>query len=415
VLGLLAALALVSAYLGTLLSQTLTFAAGEFGAGTAAQGVLLAAARLGVVATLFATAAADRLGRRRLLRATLLGACVVMGSVAAAPALVWFGVGQTVARGLVNAADIIVLVLATEEVPARCRAYAASLLALVGGLGSGMVVWLLPLADVAPWGWRLLYLPPLAFFPLAAWAAHHLPESRRYLAAEAARLRLRGRRAHFGRANRRRLGLLAGAAFLLLLFAAPASQFQNEFLRDERGFSAARVTAFTLLSGTPAGLGVWLGGRLAEGIGRRRVGAIGLTGGSLLIALSYLSDGALLWGASVVGTVIAALTIPAMRVYGPELFPTRLRSRANGVTTTAGMAGSAVGVLAVGWLAERWGGLGPPIALLAVGPLVVAALVVAIYPETANRTLEELNPDDELDGGPAASTSTRSDVASLAP
>ena len=75
------------------------------------------------------------------------------------------------------------------------------------------------------------------------------------------------------------------------MFAAPASQFQNEFLRDERGFSAARVTAFTLLSGTPAGLGVWLGGRLAEGVGRRRVGAVGLVGGSLLITLSYLSDG----------------------------------------------------------------------------------------------------------------------------
>jgi MFS family permease len=393
-LGLLATLALVSAYLGTLLSQTLTFAAGDFGASKASQGFVLAAARIGVAATLAATVAADRIGRRRLLRSTLMVACLVMGMVAAAPALIWFGAGQTVGRGLTNAADIILLVLAVEEMPARCRAYAASILALVGGLGSGMVVWLLPLADLGRGGWRLIYLPPLVFLPIVAWAGRQLPESRRFLAAEAHAMERGATRPRFEGATRQRLALLAGAAFLLLLFATPASQFRNEFLRDERGFSAARVAAFTLVSGTPAGLGVWLGGRLAETIGRRRVGAGGLVGGGVLVAISYLSHGWALWSASVAGTVLAATTIPAMRVYGAELFPTRLRGRANGITNVAAVAGSVVGVLVVGGLAGHWEGLGRPIALLALGPLVVAALVVTVYPETADRTLEDLNPTD---------------------
>jgi MFS family permease len=394
VLSLLASLALVSAYLGTLLSQTLTFAAREFGTGKAAQGVVLAAARLGVGVTLAATVAADRVGRRRLLRGSLTIACVVMGLVAAAPGIVWFGAGQTVARALTNAADIIVLVVATEEMPVRARAYAVSVLALVGGLGSGMVVWLLPVTDQGVGAWRLIYLPPLLFLPLVVWAGRHLPESHRFVAAEARARHAGEQRPRFDPQARRRLWLLAIAAFLLLVFASPASQFQNEFLRDERGFSGAKVTVFTLLSGTPAGLGVWFGGRLAESVGRRRIGATGLVGGSVLVALSFLSRGWALWTFSVVGTVVAALTVPAMRVYGPELFPTRLRGRANGVTNVAGVTGSVVGVLLAGALAGPWGGLGRPIALLALGPVAVAVLVLACYPETANRSLEDLNPTD---------------------
>lgn len=403
VLALLATLTLVSSYLGTLLSQTLTFAAADFGASKSAQGVLLAAARLGIIATLVATTAADRVGRSRLLRSTMLVACVAMGAVTVAPALLWFGVGQTVGRGLTTAADVIIIILAAEEMPTRCRAWATAVLALIGGLGSGMVVWLLPLADLGSAAWRVIYVPPLLFLPLVWWAGRQLPESRRFLLA-AGEGRQSGadgptsghrpvERPRFDAEDRRRLALLAVAAFLVLVFAAPASQFQNEFLRDERGFSAARITVFTLLSGTPAGLGVWFGGRLAEGVGRRRVGAVGLAGGAILVGFSFLSHGALLWGLSIVGTMLAGLTVPAMRVYGPELFPTRLRAKANGITTLLGVSGSVVGVLVAGAFGDRYG-LGPPIALLMLAPITVAVLVITVYPETANRTLEELNPRD---------------------
>jgi MFS family permease len=398
VLSLLATLTLVSSYLGTLLSQTLTFAAADFGASKSAQGVLLAAARLGIVATLIATAAADRVGRSRLLRITMLAGCLAMGAVAFAPALLWFGLGQTVSRGLTTAADVIIIILAAEEMPTRCRAWATAVLALIGGLGSGMVVWLLPLADADRSAWRVIYLPPLLFVPLVWWAGRRLPESRRFLVAarerehrEASGIPLPPPR--FDAADRRRLALLAVAAFLILVFAAPASQFQNEFLRDERGFSALRITIFTLLSGTPAGLGVWFGGRLAEGVGRRRVGAVGLAGGAVLVGLSFLSHGAPLWALSIVGTMLAGLTVPAMRIYGPELFPTRLRARANGITTLVGVTGSVVGVLIAGTVGDRYG-LGLPIAALALAPIIVAVLVITVYPETANRTLEELNPRD---------------------
>jgi MFS family permease len=98
--------------------------------------------------------------------------------------------------------------------------------------------------------------------------------------------------------------------------------------------------------------------------------------------------------ASLVGSIVTAVTVPALAVYGPELFPTSLRGRANGYLSLAGVLGSGVGLAIAGRLADHFGRFGPGIALLGVGPLIVAALVVALYPETAHLELEELNPED---------------------
>ena len=53
-----------------------------------------------------------------------------------------------------------------------------------------------------------------------------------------------------------------------------------------------------------------------------------------------------------------------------------------------------LGLAAAGYLSQRWGGLGPALALLSIGPLLMAVLVLVAYPETAHRELEDLNPED---------------------
>ena len=50
--------------------------------------------------------------------------------------------------------------------------------------------------------------------------------------------------------------------------------------------------------------------------------------------------------------------------------------------------------LVAGRLTDRWDGLGPAQAVLAIGPLLMAVLVLVAYPETVHRELEELNPID---------------------
>ncbi|MBK5222690.1 MAG: MFS transporter [Acidimicrobiia bacterium] len=390
VLAMLGALSIVGGYLGTLITQTITFAADRFDADDSAQGLTLALVRIGVVLALFIVAASDRRGRRLLLLGTATAAILVAATGALAPSLFWLGSSQTVARGLSTALALLVGIVAAEELPAGSRAYGVSVMALAGGLGAGMCVWVLPLADLGPDAWRILYLVPLAALPIVLRVSRLLPESRRFVV-------------HRGHApigvDRSRLGLLAVSGFLASVFLAPASQFQNEFLRTERGFSASRISAFTLLTTTPAGIGVAVGGRLADVRGRRRVAAVGLLGGAGFTVAAYVTSGWPMWSLSGLGSIIAAATVPALGVYGPELFPTTGRGRANGIITLIGVVGSSVGLLAAGYLSERLGGLGPAMAILAIGPVLLAVLILTRYPETAHRELEDLNPGDRDPAG----------------
>ena len=89
--------------------------------------------------------------------------------------------------------------------------------------------------------------------------------------------------------------------------------------------------------------------------------------------------------------------MPALSVYGPELFPTSLRGRANGIIAATAMGGSVVGLMAAGRLADAFDSFGPTMAILAGAPLLMAILIYKRFPETAHRELEELNPQDASD------------------
>jgi putative MFS transporter len=101
-----------------------------------------------------------------------------------------------------------------------------------------------------------------------------------------------------------------------------------------------------------------------------------------------------LWAWGVADRLLGYAVAPALAVYGPELFPTWLRSRATGVVGIAYAAGGVVGLITVGALSDHFGTFGPAFSLLALGPAVLVVLIVVAYPETAQRPLEELNPDD---------------------
>jgi len=387
ILSRLCGLSMLAGYLGTTLTQTLTFAADEFGASQAAQGTTLSAVRVGVLLSLVLMGAADRRGRKRLLTVCAVGGAVASAAGALSPSLWVLGGTQTFARAFSTALALLIGVVAAEEMPAGGRAYAASVLAMTAALGAGLAVALVVFADAAPWAWRIIYVVPVLLLGLFLKVADRLPESRRFVRPHG-QATLRG--------HRGRLALLGASGFFALLFLAPVSQFQNEFLKDEHGFSAPMLALFTFATSTPAGIGIVVGGKLADQRGRRIVGAIGMVGGAAFLALSYQLSGPGIWLAWLMGATLAAMTVPALGVYGPELFPTALRGKANGLITVGSVVGSAVGLTVAGRLGDHFGRLGPGIAMLGLGPLVVAALVILFYPETAHLELEELNPEDAL-------------------
>lgn len=389
-LGLLAGIQIIDGYLGSVLTQTITFAADEFGHGNEAQGWVQGVVRAGVLIALVAGAAADKRGRRLLLIGSGVAACAFTALGGFSPNLWVLGGSQLAARGLSTALGILIVIVAVEEMPTRSRTYAASVLTLSAGLGSGMTVWILPVVDLSDRGWRAIYLAALVGVVVVVSLGRQLPESRRFVEAkpkkpETPRLR---------KLRQNRLLLLATSSFLLAIYWAPATGFRNDFLKDERGFSGLATTVFTIITSAPIAVGMLLGGYLAERYGRRRVGALGVVLGAICISASYQLGGSAMWLATFLGGLFGALAIPALAVYGPELFGTHSRGRSNGTLVTFGVIGSAIGLYAVGKLSDQTLAVGPAMMMLTVGPLIVAALILFLFPETAGLELEEINPED---------------------
>lgn len=415
VVGYLGVLAIVNGYIGTVIGQTLTFAADDFcgqfdvsaeGLQTcidpahdkSARANVFTVARIAIVLSLALAVAADRFGRKRAMTVAVIISCTATALGALAPSLGVLAATQIVARGLATGVSILIAVFAAEELPPKSRAYGVSMLVLLAGLGSGMVVWVLPSADLADWGWRIVYALGLLFLPAAAWSAGKLPVTRRFAVSTRSTARESLRELRSSPKLRRRLLLLGFGALLATIFSTPASQFDNQFLRDELGFSASRISLFTVVTGTPIGLGVLASGMLADRAGRRPIGAIGTAIGASMTLLSFFSGGVAIWVVRSIGVVLGAgLAVPALAVYGPELFPTRLRSTANALIITFGVVGSVIGLQLVGRLAERWDAFGPALGVAAIGPALLVILILTLYPETANLTLEEINDEPDLD------------------
>ena len=79
---------------------------------------------------------------------------------------------------------------------------------------------------------------------------------------------------------------------------------------------------FTLVTATPAGIGLIIGGRLADISGRRRIIAIGLPSATALVVLSYSVGGPVMWFSVFAAGMLGGITFPAVAVYRTELFLT---------------------------------------------------------------------------------------------
>jgi MFS family permease len=448
VMATLAALVSVQGFLAALLPETLTYAASEMHVGTFGQGVVFALVELSALPALLALVLADRRGRRSVvLWAT--GAAAVLSELGGfTNSANWLAVTQVSAGALVAAAGIAAIVVAVEEVPRGCRAWAVGVLGMAGGFGGGGPLLLLPLAGTGPGGWRWLYWLSLLSLPVVAVCAQQLPESRRWVTAEAREQGEMGARVTpegaglvaarplaprpspgpglaespgaatatstslIGRARTRvapwagsatgRLLLVCAGAVLFALFASPASQFQTEFLRQQRHYSALGISGLQQAAGTIGALGVLVGGRLADTHGRRPVAVACVLGATATTLWSYVAHGWLMWFATTSGQFFLYATAPVLGVYGAELFATTSRARSAGLVAASSSVGGVSGLLAVGALAGHFGTLGPALGVLAAGPALLVLLLIVAYPETAGVSLEDLAPPPHGPGRPAA-------------
>src|SRR4029453_9606496 len=80
----------------------------------------------------------------------------------------------------VNACLIVAGIATVEEAPEGARAFAAAMFALALGVGVGLSVAFLPLADLDDYGWRISFLASAAAVLLLPVIARQLLETHRY-------------------------------------------------------------------------------------------------------------------------------------------------------------------------------------------------------------------------------------------
>jgi MFS family permease len=386
VLGLLAAASMSSAFVNTVFTQTVPFAAADFGIDNRGIGVAGSVVRAGIILSLPAAFLADRLGRRRIIAITAWLAPSITALGALAPTFTILVITQAIGRPMGLALAFLVAVVAAEEMPRTCRAYAISVMAMASGLGAGIAVMALPLADLAGNGWRLVFMVSLVWLVVAVDISRRLPETERFVhrTTDAAPL------------DRVRFVLLGVVAVSANLFVSPASFFQNVYLRDLRGYSAALIAIFTLVTATPAALGLILGGRMADERGRRRLIAVCIPISTVFLVAAFSVPGSPMWISAFIGGFLGSVAYPAMAVYRAELFPTGSRGKVAGVLSAVALLGGIIGLLAAGSLLDTGWGYGQVMGVLGLGQLITVVVIMLGYPETAKQSLEDLNPTDPV-------------------
>lgn len=387
ILLLIALASMSSAFVNTLFTQTVAYAADEFDVGRTGQGVGAAIVRWGIIISLPLVALADRHGRRPLIIGVAWCAPLVSALGALSPSFEFLVATQAIGRPLGLTLDILIAVVAIEEMPRNARAYATGLLALISGIGAGVAVASLPLADLGQSGWRYVYLISLVWTITAFVITKHLPESKRFIP----RLEVTNEMRVVAKAAlRRNIGRICSVVFLTNLYIATASIFQNRYLKEQRDYSAAMIAIFTLATSSPAAIGLLLGGRLADKKGRRVLGATMVPLGALLLALSFTTSGISMWLTAIAGGIAFGMSYPAMAVYRGELFPTSVRSLAGGIIMTSALVGGSFGLIGGGLFLDNNISYGSVMMWLVLGPVLASLIVWFRYPETAHLSLEEI-------------------------
>lgn len=382
VLTLFGVIGIAQGWAGAAITHTLPFVQQEFDLSDARVFDLMAVVRAVALLALLLSWWSDRSGRRRPL---LIAFFILTASnlvTALTPGLAAFTVSQSIARiGTIAIAALAIVVLA-EEVGSAIRGYAIAIYTLLGSLGTGIGLLLRPLADSSVDAWRLLFALsalPLLALPLIA---RRLGESRAFeRPPERPRLGAVLDRVYAGRFWR-----MALLSFALSAFSSPVANLALIRLENGLEWSTASASLMLVFTSTPGvTLGLLIGGRMADLVGRRPTEAVSIVVGVVGGVLFYSTAG---WpmGIGIFLSVLGASAFaPAFASHRSELFPTAIRSTASAWLVNAAIIGGLAGFAAGRFVVDAWG-LSATIGVLGAFLLVSATTIIGL-PETRGLNL----------------------------
>jgi putative MFS transporter len=397
VLGLVSLVSLFEQYDLYLFALNLPLIQRELGIGESRLGFLGGLVNAGSAPAVLLAGLADRLGRRRLLLVTVVAYTLCTGATAFATTGAAFVALQFLARIFAATESLLAVVVIAEEFNPEDRGWGVGALGAITACGAGLASLLFGFVNHLPYGWRSLYLVGLVPLACLTWWRRAMPETQRFAAlARTERGRPAARSAPLAALLRDypgRLAAVAGATFLLWIVWSSALIFAPKYLLDVQHWQPAWIAALSFGGGAIGIIGNPVAGRMSDRFGRRPVTALFAAGFGASTAAFYSASGLLvipLWILLIFTSMGASVTISAC---GAEMFPTSARSTASGVRSAASTLGGITGLALVSLLYRVTGSNWLAITLLAVAPFLAAALVLACFPETSGRPLEEIAPE----------------------
>jgi MFS family permease len=364
-------------------------------------GSLFALLRFGTLFSLALAVFADRVGRRRLLIASVAGCALCNLATAFAQsglALAWWQLG---ARCFLGGQILLAGVVVSEELSAENRGWGLGLLSAVGGLGGGLTLLVYAFVDQLPYGWRFLFIVGSFGLLCVPWLWSSLKETRRFSehqsrvdvgpAAGPAGQPLRDIVRRHGWRLAAMMGFIAPVALIL----EPGSVFVSKHLQGDLGYSPGGVGLLMAVCGIATPLGNMLSGTISDRLGRKPLTILMSLLLSVAVALFYNGTGTL---AVALGLALLFLSLGSIMVLhtalATELFPTAFRSTAAGVREAVGTVGASMGLWILSLLYVATGSHAVSITwVLLLTP--ISPFILLFIPETARRELEEIAPDSE--------------------
>lgn len=363
----------------------------SFGLSQSAADLWVAGVYLGAAPALWLGRRADRHGRRGVLLAAVAGYTICSVATALSPDIAVFVAVQFLARCFLAVQVAVAWTVAAEELPPDSRGFGFGILALASALGTGWGA-ILEASLLSPLhaSWRWIYAASLPVVIVLIVLRRSLPESTRYAHLVSSGGMHGDARALLRPPYLARL-LLIGGAVLIANLTTQATVFAIDYMQTDRhlGTSAAN---FILVGAGAITLPVLTGaGKLSDRLGRRPVCAVALVVHAVGIVLFFnvATNAPLLLATLALAYVGLFGAWTTGSAFGVEAFPTALRAMAGSSVTMAKLSGQCASFIVSALLLRSGHSPGHVVLLLALGPLVAAALIGRFFPETSGGELAD--------------------------
>ncbi|MDA0820989.1 MAG: MFS transporter [Proteobacteria bacterium] len=382
-----------------IINLALPYLGTEFGVDSQTLGSAVGLINVGTILAFIPVRLADRYGRRPVFLCAVLGYTMFTLLSASSFGLYDFVAYQFFARMFMVTEISLAAIILTEEMPARYRGIAVTLmfsLSLCGGI-LGSVIF--PYLVDTELGWRMLYVIGAVAAPVLIFYWAKLRETRRFVEGAIEEISIpimqsfKAIKTVFHARFRRRATAGATIWFTVNAWSSSCLFFFSYYVTNERDWDAGAVSYALTLAYSLAIIGYATAGPMLDFAGRRLTATVYFSIGAIAAYICFSAQSAPVITAAYVVVLGMHAVWPIAGTITSEIFPTEIRATANAVVNhLLGRIGMALAPAVVGALSAVLGSIGQAVALISLIPFVCLPIIWLTVRETKGQELEDIQP-----------------------